>query len=500
MAASVVQSKKGYFTGNSTTVSFDSNVTAGNTILVTLHGYDMPEGISTPVSDSLSNSYSRKFHTSGGDGALVLSFNFADDIAGGACTITINPEGTAAYCSYMIIELGGVAAAPDDGADTNTGTGTAVSAGPITPTVSGDIIIAGMTSMASGQVSIAPDGDYTQLDEYENGAAAMHMNVQYRVYNSTTADTANWTLGSSLGWIGGMMAFKAAAGATPVTVAEGSISVSGDAVTVGVTRNLTVAEGTVSCAGDAVTLTVGQGATSLTVAEGTVSTNGDAVTLGVTGNLTVGEGSVSTAGDAVTLGVLHPLTVSEGMVSVSGDAVTLNFGLTVSLTVTGGMVSVSGDAATLGVTHLLTVGEGAVATSGDAVTVTFSGIGTIALTVAEGAVTTSGDALTVGVLHPLTVAEGTVTTTCDAVTVTYNGIGDVSLTVAEGNVSTGGDAVTLGILHPLTVAEGLIAVGGDPVTITLAALILHGARRVYQPNTRATHRAPARATLEVDDD
>ena len=210
MAIALVQSKKIYYSGRTGSLAFDSNVTAGNLIVVSYHMYSGSDGLNV-TTDNNSATYTRRYFITGGDGSLQLSLVYTYNAAGGATTINFDSGNTGAYTSITIAEFSGVMTTePIDVSDTNTGTGTAVTAGPITPTVSGDMLFGGMTSMASGAVTIAPDGDYTELQEYENGANEMHMNTQYRVYDSTSADTTNWTLGSSLSWIGGVAAFKAA--------------------------------------------------------------------------------------------------------------------------------------------------------------------------------------------------------------------------------------------------------------------------------------------------
>lgn len=212
MAWGSVNSVKDYFSGNSQTKAI--TVAAGDLIVITLHMYDANEG-TTAITDTAGNTYTKRLWQNGGDGALVLAIYDAIAVSGGTITVTINPGGTTTYCSYTIAWRSGAdQAARFDVSDPNTGTSTSPSGGPITPTQSGDWLVGAMTSMASGSVAITPDGDYTQLQEYEDGAANMHMNVQSRDYNSVSADTANWTLASSQSWIGAVAAYKKAADTT----------------------------------------------------------------------------------------------------------------------------------------------------------------------------------------------------------------------------------------------------------------------------------------------
>jgi hypothetical protein len=185
-------------------------------------------------------------------------------------------------------------------------------------------------------------------------------------------------------------------------------------------------------------------------AEGFVAATQDAVTVTFTGgsgipSVDVAEGFVSTTGDAVTVGVLYPLTVSEGFVTSTGDAVTVS------------------------TTANITIAEGFVSTTGDVVTV-------------------SGGTLT----QTITVAEGFVTSTGDAVTVSYS-IPVVSITVSEGFVATSGDVITCNTITGLTVAEGFVVTTGDIVTILLMNLVYPGTRRINYTNSNGSYSAGRRA-------
>lgn len=210
MAASVFQSRKTYFSSTSGNLAFSSAVATGSLLVVCISSYGVDDG-TLSVSDSVNGAYGRKYYTIGGDGSLEIALYFKYNSGAGTPTVTVSNT-SSAYVSFTIIECRGVQTSPDpsDGSDTNTATSVNVSGGPITPTVLGDILIANMTSMAASQVTINPDGDYTELQEYENGETEVPMNVMYRIYNSTSPDTANWTMGSSYGNIGGVAAFKEA--------------------------------------------------------------------------------------------------------------------------------------------------------------------------------------------------------------------------------------------------------------------------------------------------
>jgi hypothetical protein len=201
-----VQSRAGYFSGTSGNLAFSSNVTAGNLIVVSIHSY---QPNTYTVTDTRSNSYnlatSQEF---AGDTNLKVFIYWAICASSGACTVTITPN-TSGFISFGLHEYSGVAASsPLDQVNSNQGTGTAVSSGAVTTTQADELLFAAMTSMAGSQVAITPDGDYTQRLEFENGATEIHLNTQDRTVSATLTDTANWTLGSSLGWAAAVATFK----------------------------------------------------------------------------------------------------------------------------------------------------------------------------------------------------------------------------------------------------------------------------------------------------
>lgn len=332
------------------------------------------------------------------------------------------------------------------------------------------------------------------------------------------------------------------ASATQVTAAEGSCSVSGDAVSLTITQvtYITVAKGIVATLGDAalprhitplvvsesqVAVTsdpvIPRHITPLAVAEGNAAATGDTAVLRTITPITIAEGQMAVTGDPVILSsvTITYITVAEGSISVAGDAAVLR--AITALTIAEGSSTVTGDAVTLRAITPLSVADGYVAVTGDAAQLSFSGIGATYITLAEGNVAVIGDTVVARHITPLAVAEGNVAVTGDAVTMTF---GIVSyLTVAEGVCSIVGDAATLRALYPITANEGTLTVtgdtavlralyplivdggncqvSGDKMNIIIAALILHGARHVHYPGIRRMDCImTVRQIHEVDDD
>ncbi len=212
MAIAYVQSRLTYFSGNSGSLAFLSNVAANSLIVVILTHY-LETGDST-LSDSQSNTYTQAAaRVVSGDMSIEYWYTIAS--SAGALTVTANPPGGTSSCSMAIHEFSGVTTStPIDVQDSNTGTSNAVSGGPVTTTVADTVLVAGMVSGAWGGAPgevITPDGDYTQMQEYEDGDLYIPINTQYRIVSSTLTDTANWSLGASWVWAGWVVAFKAGA-------------------------------------------------------------------------------------------------------------------------------------------------------------------------------------------------------------------------------------------------------------------------------------------------
>jgi hypothetical protein len=304
-------------------------------------------------------------------------------------------------------------------------------------------------------------------------------------------------------------------GITPLTVSEGAVANLGDAVIVRHITPIAIAEGLIANTGDEVVI---RHITPISVAEGTVANTGDACVVTFSQEpsgeieIEVSEGFVANTGDACVLRALYPLVVSEGNVANTGDAVTLN--AISPITVAEGLVGNTGDAVTLSFTSIgsisITVSEGNIANTGDAVVLR----AITPISIAEGNVTNIGDAVSINAITPLSVAQGFIANTGDAVTLSFTGVSYV-VTVTEGFINNTGDPVILNAISPISVGEGMVINLGDIVTLSLFNLILHGARELYttnqysdidvnkrsnyKTNTRNNYVVSTRETGEADD-
>lgn len=226
MAVAFVQAKAST-EGSSVTslaTTFDSSTTSGNLIHVQTAVYDTDATPPTnfSVTDSKSNTYSNT-------GAPAVTFStearieakYAANITGGAShQVTVSP-GDTVYMTVGLIELSGAAtSSPADGQNSNSGTGTAVSSGNVTPTTNG-MFVAGMSYDGSSTTIAVNWTSGTQRLEIDENNDACAQNIATKAATASTLDNAGWTLGTSTPWAATIIAYKEA-GAAGTTVSPGS--------------------------------------------------------------------------------------------------------------------------------------------------------------------------------------------------------------------------------------------------------------------------------------
>lgn len=172
--------------------AFDSNVTAGNLILVGASTYNSDPNT---VTDGLANSYTRDVIE---NASLRKTAIFSSpDITGGACTVTLNPVAST-YLGVVISEFSGAATSSvlDDSA-TGRDTSTDIDTGNI---VASDAdIIFGVLSHASNSITITGDSPVDVIDIFSFGGDGNSIGTcgSYAIKTAATY-TAGWLLSSSI--------------------------------------------------------------------------------------------------------------------------------------------------------------------------------------------------------------------------------------------------------------------------------------------------------------
>lgn len=199
--AAPVQLKTGSNTASdSLAVTLDSNVTAGNTIVVAIWGYTSGGFDNNPsVTDGLGNTYTRWDYwgvTGNNKTFLFRAYN----VTGGACTVTINPTGSSSDIKAVVFELIAIAGNGDpndvqDGADT-TASGTTHSTPSVTPATTEWCAIA-IVSQHGTTSSISPEAGWIQDLSVLNDSTDTAGSIVHKSGTSTSSLSHTWTMGTS---------------------------------------------------------------------------------------------------------------------------------------------------------------------------------------------------------------------------------------------------------------------------------------------------------------
>lgn len=205
--------------------SFDTNVTAGNILIVSASSY--LNSSQTTTHDSVTDggdTFVRQGTsqvTGGGSDNYVFNVFVAENVAGGAVTITINC-GNSCSTGFILMEFTNPAGTSViDLVAQAVGTSTAPSATFAGPTTVAEAAILGCMTHNSGNPSITPNGTNLpiQIQENEDNGSSEAQNASYRQVSSIATYTGNWALSASAPWCAKVIAIKGTAAAqdTPET-------------------------------------------------------------------------------------------------------------------------------------------------------------------------------------------------------------------------------------------------------------------------------------------
>lgn len=124
-----------------------------------------------------------------------------------ACTVTVNPSGSASDFCFGIAEFSGAGAFDVDGGSSQADSGTGPAQDSITTVAANTVIVAVVSNESA--TGMTPLTDYTQIAESESGTNNQPVNFQYRIVSSAGAYTPGCTLGGeSGGWMCQTLSFK----------------------------------------------------------------------------------------------------------------------------------------------------------------------------------------------------------------------------------------------------------------------------------------------------
>ena len=313
-------------TTNSSTLAFPSSNTAGNFIAVVIRAGRAGQILT--VSDTRGNSYRTAIQfnvttdTPNGD---TLGVFYAENIAGGANTVTVADSINGSTLRFAILEYSGVGLANSlDVVSTGQGTSATANSGNALTTANGDLLLGGI--LTGNPATYTAATGYT-IEDRVPASPNTKLATEDQIQATAGTISAGVTFSASDSWGAGLAAFKAASGGGTsgpmITNLNPTSGVVGTSVTItGTNFGASQGTSTVTFNGTPATPT-SWGATSIAVPVPTGATTGNIV-------VTVG----GTASNGVTFNVTVPppnitsLNPTSGVVGTSVIIAGANFGAT----------------------------------------------------------------------------------------------------------------------------------------------------------------------------
>jgi len=190
----------------SLTTSLTSRVTAGNLIVVSVSGWpNLPA--STPVTDSLGNTYSIAGTVLTSQGAYSAIY-YSKNAKGGTDRVTFNTVNSGGQISMTVVEFSGVdTVSPLDKTAGAVGSGTAPSSGMMAPSLAGDLVI-GSGTHNGNTVTTAGPGFTLIAVPTEDSNSHQPLAMEYQVLSASQQITATFSLAVGYPWTQNGALFK----------------------------------------------------------------------------------------------------------------------------------------------------------------------------------------------------------------------------------------------------------------------------------------------------
>jgi len=213
LIALVQHASKDAGTTTSSTLAFPSSNTAGNFIAVVIRAGKT--GQLFTVTDSRLNTYRKAIQLNETIDSTTLGIFYAENIAGGANTITVS-DTISGTMRFAILEYSGVAMANSlDGVAVGAqGTGASPNSGIVTTTASGDLVLAGIST--ADAANFTAGSGYLPRD-FVPAEPNTKLLVEDRIQPVAGNISANASLGASDNWGATAVAFKSGATVPPPT-------------------------------------------------------------------------------------------------------------------------------------------------------------------------------------------------------------------------------------------------------------------------------------------
>jgi uncharacterized repeat protein (TIGR01451 family) len=198
-------------TGTSSTLAFPAANTQGNFILVAIRAGKT--GQIFTVTDTRGNTYRQALRQDETLDTVTLGIYYAENVAGGANTVSVSDTVNGGTLRFAIFEYSGVATASslDGAARMAEGTSTTLSSGAITTTAPGDLVV-GMFSTSGNATFTAGSG---AVIEERVPATGTKLAVQDQQQSAAGLIAATSSIAPSQAWAAAVAAFKAKIGNAP---------------------------------------------------------------------------------------------------------------------------------------------------------------------------------------------------------------------------------------------------------------------------------------------
>lgn len=217
----------------SSTLAFTSNNTAGNFIAVVIRAGKAGQVFT--ISDSRGNAYKKAVSFNMTVDADTLGIYYAENIAGGANTVTVS-DSILGTLRFAILEYSGVTLANSlDVLAVAEGFGNAASSGNLVPSLSGELLLGGIVTADSESFTA---GVGFKIEDSVPAAGSAKLITEDQVQSTVSAVAATASLGSTDPWASALVAFKSLAGAPPPPISV-SVSPANPSVGTGGVQNFT---------------------------------------------------------------------------------------------------------------------------------------------------------------------------------------------------------------------------------------------------------------------
>ncbi len=224
---------------NSSTLAFASNNTAGNFIAVLIRAGKSGQVLN--VSDSHANTYKQAVLLNMTLDGETDAIYYAENIAGGANTVTVSDNISAGTLRFSVMEYSGVALTSSlDNAAAAEGTGTAPSTANAPTSWGGDLLLGAITTANAATYTA---GTGYKIEDFVPAEPSTKLIGEDQIQAVAGNASASATIGASDSWGAAFAAFKSAGGIPPqpisVVISPSSASVPAIFGTQGFTAQLT---------------------------------------------------------------------------------------------------------------------------------------------------------------------------------------------------------------------------------------------------------------------